>query len=52
MKETMNRFRWEDQNTIRLINKEGVEKLIDLENDQNEIEYNIIPLFDDNELVE
>ena len=30
-KEIMNRFSWVDSNTIRIINKEGIEKLIDLQ---------------------
>ena len=48
-KEIMNRFLWMDDHTIRLINKEGIEKIIDLENNFKEIEYNVIPLFDANE---
>ncbi len=50
--ETMNRFQWLSSNTIRLINREGVEKIIDLYNNQDEIEYNIIPMFNDSELTE
>ena len=32
VKEIMNRFCWIDKNTIRIISKDGVEKLIDLSN--------------------
>lgn len=28
--EIMNRFKWVDEETIRLINNEGIEKIIDL----------------------
>jgi hypothetical protein len=45
--EIMNRFKWVDEETIRLINNEGIEKIIDLKSSTlDEIEYNVIPLFD------
>jgi len=45
--EIMNRFKWVDEETIRLINFEGIEKIIDLKSRSlDEIEYNVIPLFD------
>jgi hypothetical protein len=33
VKEIMNRFTWIDSNTFRIINKEGFEKIIDIEKD-------------------
>lgn len=45
--EIMNRFKWVDDDTIRIINHEGIEKIVDLKDNQLlEIEYNVIPLFD------
>lgn len=46
----MNRFMWINKDRIRIVNKEGVEKLIELRNGFEEIEYNMIPLFDNNEI--
>lgn len=49
--EIMNRFKWVDEETIRLINNEGIEKIIDLKSVHlDEIEYNVIPLFDNHEI--
>lgn len=48
--EVMNRFMWVDQSTIRIINREGVEKLLDLKDNFREIEYNVIPLFNNGEV--
>jgi len=49
--EIMNRFKWVDEETIRLINFEGIEKIIDLKSRSlDEIEYNVIPLFDNQEV--
>lgn len=31
VKEIMNRFAWVDYKTIKIINREGIEKLVDLE---------------------
>lgn len=45
-KETMNRFKWVDEESIRIINKEGIEKIIDMQARFTETEYNVIPLFD------
>lgn len=48
--EIMNRFKWVDEETIRIINNEGIEKIIDLKSSKlEEIEYNVIPLFDNSE---
>jgi hypothetical protein len=44
-KEIMNRFKWVDEDTIRVINKEGIEKVIDIRNNFEELEFNFIPLF-------
>jgi hypothetical protein len=42
----MFRFKWVDSDTIKIINKEGIEKKIDLKDNFKEIEFNIVPLFD------
>ena len=42
----MFRFKWVDSDTIKIINKEGIEKKIDLKDNFREIEFNIVPLFD------
>ena len=41
----VHRFAWVDNNTIRLINHEGIERLIDVRNGFKEIEFNVIPMF-------
>lgn len=46
----MNRFKWVDVDTIIVMNNEGVEKKIDIKDNFREIEYNIIPLYDDKEV--
>jgi hypothetical protein len=43
-----NRFKWEDNNTIRVINYEGIERRIDLLDKFKEIEFNVIPMYQDN----
>ncbi len=41
------RFRWIDDNTIHLINIEGIERIVDLTNNKfKEVEFNFIPLYD------
>ena len=50
IKEIMNRFLWIDDNTIKLINRDGMEKTLDIADDFSEIEYNMIPLFDYTEI--
>lgn len=39
------RFRWVDNNTIRVVNTEGIERLVDLSNNFKEIEFNVIPIY-------
>ena len=41
----MNRFKWVDDRTILIANEEGIEKLIDVEANFNELQYNYRPLF-------
>jgi hypothetical protein len=49
--EIMNRFKWIDDETIRIINHEGIEKIVYLKDDELiEIEYNVIPLFDNHDV--
>ncbi len=43
--EIMKRFKWIDDYTIRLVNKEGIEKIIDLNSNCSEVSYNVVPLF-------
>jgi hypothetical protein len=41
------RFRWIDESTIYVINQQGIERLIDISDNQfKEIEFNFIPLYD------
>lgn len=39
------RFMWVDNDTVRIVNPEGIERLVDLKNNFKEIEFNKIPLF-------
>ncbi|CDW71887.1 wd-40 repeat protein [Stylonychia lemnae] len=49
--EIMNRFKWVDDETIKIINHEGIEKIVYLRGmELIEIEYNVIPLFDNHEI--
>lgn len=36
---------WVDNDTVRIVNNEGIERLVDLKNNFKEIEFNKIPLF-------
>ena len=44
--ECARRFRWLDENTIHLINPEGIERILDVNDKFKEISYNLIPLYD------
>lgn len=46
----MNRFKWISDDVIQLISKEGVELIIDVKDKFKEIEYNVIPMFDEEEI--
>ena len=48
--EIMNRFQWIDEERIRLINKEGIEKIVDMTNNFEEVEFNFIPLFNNDQV--
>lgn len=39
------RFKWVDNDTVRIINHEGIERLIDVNNGFKELEFNVIPLY-------
>ena len=39
------RFKWVDNETIRVVNTEGIERLVDLKNNYKEIEFNVIPMY-------
>lgn len=39
------RFKWIDSNTIKLVNKEGVEKIVDIQNGFKEIAFSTVPLY-------
>lgn len=39
------RFMWIDNDTIKIVNHEGIERLIDLKNNFKEIEFNRIPMY-------
>jgi len=49
-KEIMARFVWMDEETIKISNREGIEKILEMKEDFSEREYNVIPLFDNAEL--
>ncbi len=49
-KTVMNRFMWIDDKTLRIVNRGGIEKIVDLEDGQKEVEFNVIPLFDNKEM--
>ena len=49
-RDIMNRFIWIDKSQIKIINKEGIEKIVDLEHNVEEVEYNVIPLFENSEI--
>lgn len=40
------RFTWIDNETVKIVNPEGIERLVDLKNNFKEIEFNRIPLYD------
>lgn len=42
------RFMWVDNDTVKIVNHEGIERLVDLKNNFKEIEFNKIPLYDSN----
>lgn len=44
--EVVMRFQWLDNNTFRISNSEGIERLVDIASGFSEIEFNVIPLFD------
>ena len=46
---TLNRFKWLDSGSFLIINEEGIEKIIDIDNEYKELAYNLIPLFDQND---
>lgn len=39
------RFMWIDNDTIKVVNNEGIERLVDLKNNFREIQFNRIPMF-------
>jgi hypothetical protein len=48
----MNRFLWIDKNTIKIMNKEGIEKILDVSNKFAEVEYNKVPIYNNEEVRE
>lgn len=40
------RFRWIDEDTMLIINSEGIERLIDVSKNFEEVQFNAIPLYD------
>lgn len=39
------KFMWVDNDRVRIVNSEGIERLVDLKNNFKEIEFNKIPMF-------
>ena len=50
--EIMKRFMWIDDDTIRLISREGIEAIIDMRRGFKEISYNMIPMFNMEEIAD
>lgn len=50
--ETVNRMQWIDNRLIRIVNVEGIEKIVDFQDGFKEIAFNSIPAFIDSDLVE
>lgn len=50
IKEIMNRFEWINDDAIKLINRDGIEKIFEINDDFAEREYNMIPVFDYTEI--
>lgn len=44
----INRFAWYDNYTIKIISKDGIEKLLEVANNFKEVDFNRIPNFDPN----
>ena len=47
-KYVINRFAWIDNYTIKIISQDGIERLLDVNNNFQEIAYNVIPMYDKN----
>jgi hypothetical protein len=45
MKHVINRFSWINNDMIKIISKDGIERLIDIKQNFKEIQFNIIPMF-------
>ena len=43
---TGHRFCWIDNDTVKICNNEGIERIVDLKNNFKEVEFNRIPLYD------
>ena len=41
----INRIKWLDASTLKIVNEDGYEKIVDLDNNCNEVSYNYRPLF-------
>ena len=41
----INRIKWLDASTMKIVNEDGFEKIVDLDNNCNEVSYNYRPLF-------
>lgn len=41
------RFKWVDSSRVRIINNEGIEKIVDITSGFKEIAYGVVPFFDD-----
>ena len=43
----LNRAKWIDEKTMLITNEEGIEKIIDIENNFSEMQYNYRPIFNE-----
>jgi hypothetical protein len=46
VRELSRRFKWIDSNRIKLINEEGIEKIVDIKDNFKELSYGSVPQFD------
>jgi hypothetical protein len=41
----IHRFAWLDNNTFRIISHEGIERIVDINDNFKELEFNVIPMY-------
>lgn len=46
IEDVVRRFRWIDENRIEIVSIDGIERIIDISKNFEEIQFNFIPLYD------